>query len=41
MVLTSPWTNDDWLEFARHMIKTVEVVRDISAEEATAAMNAP
>ena len=35
------WSNDDWLEFARHMIKTVEVARDISAEEATAAMNAP
>ena len=33
--------NDDWLEFARHMIKCVEVARDISAEEATAAMNAP
>ena len=35
------WINDDWLEFARHMIKTVEVARDISAEAATAAINAP
>jgi hypothetical protein len=35
------WANDDWLEFARHMIKTVEVARDISAEEATAAIHAP
>jgi Domain of unknown function (DUF4926) len=35
------WTNDDWLDFARHMIKTAEVARDTSAEEATASMNAP
>ena len=35
------WTNEDWLEFARHTIKCVEIARDISAEEATAAMNAP
>ena len=27
--------------FARHTIKCVEIARDISAEEATAAMNAP
>jgi hypothetical protein len=35
------WTDDDWLDFARHMIKTVEVARDISAEEAAAALHAP
>jgi hypothetical protein len=35
------WTNDDWLDFARHMIKTVESARDISAEEAAAALHAP
>ena len=35
------WTNDYWLDFARHMIKTVESARDISAEEAAAALHAP
>jgi hypothetical protein len=32
------WINDDWLEFARHMIKTVEAAT-FPAEEATAAMD--
>ena len=35
------WTNDDWLALARHMIKTVEIARDISAEEMAEAMNSP
>ena len=35
------WDNDDWLRLARHMIKTVEVARDISAEEMAKAMNKP
>ena len=35
------WDNDDWLRLARHMIKTVEVARDISAEEMANAMNMP
>ena len=35
------WTNDDWLEFARHTIKCVEIAGDIAAEETTAAVHAP
>jgi hypothetical protein len=37
----STWTNDDSLRLARLMIETVTVARDISAEEMTAAINAP
>jgi hypothetical protein len=35
------WTNDDYLRLARHLIETVKVARDISAEEMTVAINAP
>ena len=35
------WDNDDWLRLARHMIKTVEVARDLSAEEIAEALNSP
>jgi hypothetical protein len=37
----SEWTNDDWLRLARHMIKTVEVARDLSAEDIAEALNQP
>jgi hypothetical protein len=37
----STWTNDDWLRLARHMIKAVEIARDIPAEEMAKAMNEP
>jgi hypothetical protein len=36
----STWTND-YLRLARQMIETVAVARNISAEEMTAAINAP
>jgi hypothetical protein len=37
----STWTDEDWLKLSRHLIQTVETARDISAEEAAAAMEAP
>ena len=37
----STWTNDHYLRLARQMIEAVTVARDISAEEMTAAINAP
>jgi hypothetical protein len=38
---TSDWTNDDWLALARHIIKTVEVAGDLSADNVAKAMEAP
>jgi len=37
----STWTNDNWLTLARRMMQTVEIARDISAEQMKAAMEAP
>jgi hypothetical protein len=37
----SLWTDEDWLRFARHMIECVDHARDISAEDAKKAMEAP
>jgi hypothetical protein len=37
----SLWTDDEWLAFARHMIRCVDYARDISAEDVAKAMNSP